>query len=133
MLHHYVNVDLILGIAGIVVRVASILIGGISSIITITTTTPAANRFLRKHMDTDCILTLFFVVSKDKSWDIYDLDRVIVTKLTNQGYYMNVIVTNGIHSGKKSHNPHRLKHLLVYLSHQNWLQQTRRGRQEPWG
>ena len=67
------------------------------------------------HMDTDCLLTLFVALSNDESWVIYDRDKIVVAKLTNPAG-MNITVTNGIHSGKKSHNPHKLKHCSKCLS-----------------
>ena len=101
----------IAGIEGITIRSASIFVNGgpITTGGPITAedpSSPKARQFLGKHMDTDCIVTLFAAISKDKSWVIYDLKGDIVGKLTNPAG-MNVTVTNGIHSGKKSHNPYR--------------------------
>lgn len=66
-------------------------------------------------MDTDYLLTLFAAPSNNESWVIYDIDRVVVTKLTNLTG-MNITETNGIHSGKISHNLYKLKHCSKYLS-----------------
>ena len=104
----------------IMIRLASIFVNGgpITTGCLITTedpSSPKAKQFLGKHMDTDCIVTLFAAISKDKSWVIYDHKNIVVAKLTNPAG-INITMTNGIHSGKKSHNPHKLSHYSECLS-----------------
>ena len=115
MVVRYTNVAKLFGGEDIIIRAASMFVSNDIPELTLTSTADT-QIFLLRHMDTDCLLTLFVSLSNDESWVIYDKDNVVVAaKLTNPAG-MNITVTNGIHSGKKTHNPHQLKHCSKCLS-----------------
>ena len=117
MVERYVNVAKLVGGKDYIIRAVSMFVSRDDPK---TTLTSSADRkmFLKRHMDTDCLLTLFVEFSNDESRVIYDIDNVVFAKLTNPAG-VNITVTNGIHSGKKSQMSRRK--MNIYKSNTQWI------------